>query len=81
VVGFDTPPILIKPQSDEYSPGVFSRYADIVKAAEYLEVPDRDVAEKVMKRMKNMARQQREEDRRVSFEELGKLHALRSASY
>jgi hypothetical protein len=61
-------------QSDEYSPGVFTRYAEIVKAAEYLEVPDRDVAEKVMKRMKSMARAQRGEgqDRRVTWDELGK---------
>lgn len=60
-------------QSDEYSPGVFSRYADIVNAAEYLEIPDRDVAEKVIKRLKGMARMQRDQDRRITFDELGEL--------
>ena len=64
-------------KSDEYSAGVFTRYADIVQAAEYLEVPDRDVAEKVMKRMKTMARAQRGEgqDRRVTWDELGEFCA------
>lgn len=67
-------------QSDEYSPGVFTRYADIVEAAEFLELPARDVAEKVMKRMKGMARMQREQDRRVTFDELGMIATSSRAS-
>lgn len=66
-------------QSDEYSPGVFTRLADIVSAAEFYELPARDVEEKVIKRMKGMARMQREQDRRVTFDELGtppKTHHL-----
>lgn len=73
-----TPPCIMKIgtnifQSDDYSPGVFTQYADLVEAAEFLELPARDVAQKVMKRMKGMARMQREQDRRVSFDELGML--------
>ncbi|ETN36664.1 uncharacterized protein HMPREF1541_08942 [Cyphellophora europaea CBS 101466] len=55
---------------DEDEPGVYTRYADIIEAAEFLELPARDITEKVMKRLNNMARMQREKPRRVTLDEL-----------
>ncbi|KPI42063.1 uncharacterized protein AB675_5631 [Cyphellophora attinorum] len=60
IVEFDT--------YDEDDPETLARYIKIIRAAESIEVPARDFQEKIIKRMRKMAKFQREKDRRLSWD-------------
>jgi hypothetical protein len=60
-------------QYDEEDSETLARYIKIIRAADSIEVPARDFQEKIIKRMRKMAKFQREKDRRLSWDLIGKV--------